>query len=139
MRVSRHIALVLVVALGGCNKTSALDESAPGHHGRYTGIGIYSADRLWAKMTGAEKPKDSAAATTEDDRTIIVVVDSETGEVRQCGNMSGHCIGMNPWAGPLAKLRNAPVSLTKHAADLDSEEAEAANDTAPAAKAPPRR
>lgn len=47
------------------------------------------------------------------------------GELRQCGNLSGHCIGFNPWAKPLEAGQSAPVQLLKHAQQLQ-EESEAA-------------
>ena len=121
------LVLVAAIALTGCQKGSAAGGAPQGHQGRYAGIGLYSADRLWAEMKLPDKPKDAAAATTADDQTIIVVVDSETGEVRQCGNMSGYCVGMNPWTGPLGKERTAPASLNKHLAELGGEEAAASN------------
>jgi hypothetical protein len=55
-----------------------------------------------------------------DDQAIIVVVDSATGEIRSCGDLSGYCIGQNPWKKPLASGQGAPVALApagKGAAD----------------------
>ena len=72
-------------------------------------------------MAATNRARDAAAANLGDDDHVIVVVDSRTGEIRQCGNYSGHCIGMNPWAGPLGQGQAAPVPLTKHAADLARE------------------
>ena len=113
------IILVAGLALGGCHKVSSWteDDTKP-HHGRYTGIGIYTADPMWSHIAGADKPKDEAVATTADDQNIIVVVDGETGEIRQCGNVYGHCVGMNPWSHALSGKQTAPLGLDKHAADI---------------------
>ena len=121
-------AMIAALALGGCHNPTPASGSAPYEHGRYAGIGIYAADPLWSHMTVSEKPTNKAAATIADDRTIIVVIDSKTGEVRQCGNMSGYCVGMNPWAGAFASGRSAPLNLAKHAAELGDDEAVATNE-----------
>ena len=52
------------IALTGCQKGSPAGGAPQGHHGRYAGIGLYSADRLWAEMKLPDKPKDDAGATT---------------------------------------------------------------------------
>jgi hypothetical protein len=120
---------VAALMLGGCQRAaSPADGSPQPHHGRYAGVGLYAADPLWSRMKIPDKPKDESSATTADDQTIIVVVDSETGEIRQCGNMSGYCVGMNPWAGPLGKERSAPASLSQHLADMKSDEAAVSNE-----------
>jgi hypothetical protein len=125
----RHAVLVMFAALGlcGCGDNSAENAQEPAvPRGRYVGIGTYPATRLWAQVTLPKEPKPApAAANTEDDGQIIVVVDSSTGEVRQCGNYSGICIGMNPWTGALPAAQAGPVTLTKHEADLQREEEEA--------------
>jgi hypothetical protein len=90
-------------------------------------------------MTGSSSNSDPALAKLQDDEHVIVVMDSHTGEVRQCGDHSGHCVSMNPWTseGGQASL---PVKLGKHAADLDAENNAAANDTVTNAEAPaPKR
>jgi len=114
------VVLAIGLALGGCRKAESLtgDDTMP-HHGRYTGIGIYPADKMWSQIAGADKPKDKALATTADDQNVIVVVDGETGEIRQCGNLSGYCVGMNPWSHALAGKQNAPLGLDKHVADIE--------------------
>jgi hypothetical protein len=86
-------------------------------------------------MAAASRTRDAAAANLGDDSHVIVVVDSRTGEIRQCGNYSGHCIGMNPWAGPLGQGQAAPVPLTKHAADLAREAEQQGRPVAEAAEA----
>lgn len=102
-------------ALGGCKRAVPIDDEAtspPTRHGRYTGVGLYGADHGWAHLAGAPAAAGKAVATTADDTNIIVTVDGATGEIRQCGNYSGHCIAMNPWHGPLGSKQAEPVSLT---------------------------
>lgn len=90
--------------------------------GRYAGIGVFDAGRLWARMVQENPPNEPEKARIADDEHVIVVVDTRTGEVRQCGDLSGYCVSMNPWSGAKPP---APVKLSKHAAELDAE-AEAA-------------
>jgi hypothetical protein len=118
--VQVSIGVVLAAfALGGCKKAAAPEEwfglwSGQGH-ARYAGVGIYSPGAEWTKMVTAQQSKDTAAAQLVDDSAVIVVVDSHTGEVRGCGDMTGYCVGMNPWKAPLPAGQMAPVSLTDHA------------------------
>ena len=134
----RFAALAVVMAacgLSGCGSSEgAFTDSAPESPGRYSGIGTYEAGRLWAQMAGVEAPSDPAAAKLEDDDQIIVVVDSHTGEVRQCGNYSGVCVTTNPWTGQ-GSPNAAPVKLAKHAADLAAEDQAGVEEAAPAASA----
>jgi uncharacterized protein YceK len=104
--------LVVGVGLGGCHAMSLGGTADDGHRGRYAGVGLYSADHGWAHVAGAPEPADKAVATTADDSTLIVTVDGMTGEIRQCGNYSGHCIAMNPWRAKPGARQAAPVSLT---------------------------
>ena len=104
--------LIATLCLAGCGNRPE-PQAAPHHGGRYLGVGTYPAGRMWSRQVTADRPADAAAATIADDEQIIVVVDSRTGEVRQCGNLSGRCIATNPWG------RTASVTLTEHAADLD--------------------
>lgn len=122
--------------LGGCQKKfdepwSGIFESRA-ERGHYVAVGIYSPGELWRhlKPLGApESPESDAGASTasstvaglNDDDRILVVMDSTTGEVRQCGNLSGHCIGFNPWTRPLDASQNAPVPLLKNAQRLQFE------------------
>lgn len=122
-----HLAAIgMLICLAGCSKAEEAT-GEPQHQGRYVGIGIYSPSKLWSLLKPARPPKDKAAATLDDDSHIIVVVDSETGEVRQCGNLSGYCVRMDPWSGSAPVV---PASLTKHAADLAGEEAVAVDNAA---------
>lgn len=134
-------AAVATLGLAGCKKPAS--DAADGEtaaRGRYLGVGVYSANSLWSKMVTANTATDLAKAGLRDDEHIIVVVDSRTGEVRQCGDMSGYCIGMNPWSGPLDATRAAPVNLIEHAApahaDTASPAAEPAVSAAPAPQGP---
>ncbi|MFA5963530.1 MAG: hypothetical protein WC804_05895 [Sphingomonas sp.] len=108
--------LLAGLALAGCKPATPIDNvedpSAPQRHGRFSGVGIYGADHGWEHLAGAPRPTDKAVATTADDTTLIVTVDGATGEIRQCGNYSGHCIAMNPWHAKLAPRQAEPVSLT---------------------------
>lgn len=87
-------------------------------------------------MAQKGKPRDAAAATAADDEHVIVVVDSQTGEIRECGDYSGQCISMNPWTKVIAPELAAPVKLTQHAADLAVESDEAEANKAEAASRP---
>jgi hypothetical protein len=81
---------------------------------------------LWQHLAAPHRGADPHAAALEDDTQVIVVVDSNSGEIRQCGNMTGHCIGMNPWAAALGTGQAAPAALDAHQADLDRDAREAA-------------
>jgi hypothetical protein len=116
--------LAAACLMAGCNQQAA-SSAGPKSPGRYAGIGTFDAGRLWQQMKGAPNSQDTAAAKLADDEHVIVVLDSHTGEIRQCGDHSGFCVAMNPWAGGTPEA--VPVKLTKHAADLDSE---ATNETA---------
>ena len=108
-------ASILAASLAGCDRP----QSPPGtHHGRYAGVGIYLPGELWSKMVAASSPAAPAQARTADDEHVIVVVDSDTGEIRQCGDLSGYCVGMNPWTRALTSGQTAPVQRSEHAADL---------------------
>ncbi|HEV2817696.1 MAG TPA: hypothetical protein VGW40_10825 [Allosphingosinicella sp.] len=121
--------LFATLSLGGCG-FGPEPGHGPRHGGRYLGIGIYSPGAMWQRLAGVERAQDDAAATLRDDEQIIVVVDSQTGEVRQCGNLSGHCIRMNPWSAQ----QPAPVRLSEHAADIDGT-GSVSNEAAPTANA----
>ena len=113
------IALVFAVGLAGCDRHGGPAGMGPKNNGRYAGVGVFDAGRLWGEASGAPKPTDPAAATIRDDEHVIVVIDTHTGEFRQCGDHSGYCVTTNPWAGGGAAV---PVKLGKHAADLDAED-----------------
>ena len=114
MKAGVWAAVLIAVCVAGCNK--APDEIRV-RHGRYAGIGVYSPGVLWAKMVRTGQPADPVKARTSDDEHVIVVVDSDTGEIRQCGDLSGYCVGMNPWTRTLLQSQTLPASLTAHAAE----------------------
>lgn len=108
--------------------------SSPGQRGRYVAVGLYTPGDLWEQIRPAEVAQtaqpaavDPQAASLDDDQQVIVVLDSRTGELRQCGNFSGRCIGFNPWAKPLGVEQTMPVKLLKTARQLETE-AVAANE-----------
>ena len=122
--MKRALLLIALAALAAC---SAEEEALEGfgslkRAGRYSGVGLYGADELWRQLTPAPTAENPQAARLDDDTMVIAVVDSQTGEVRQCGNYSGHCIAMNPWAKPLPATQKTPAPLAKHAVDLEAEE-----------------
>ena len=86
---------------------------------------------------GSPAPTDPALATIQDDEHVVVVLDSHTGEVRQCGDHSGYCISVNPWPGDRSRSL-LPVKLGKHAADLYAEDRAAVADADTAAPADKR-
>ncbi len=105
---------IAILALAGCRKLAEPFGQPAATHGRYAGIGIYGPGQSWTKMVAAQQAKETPSAQTKDDDAIIVVVDSLTGEVRGCGNMTGFCVGMNPWKTQLVAGQMAPVQLTEH-------------------------
>lgn len=116
-------AVAAGVALGGCQKAS---ERAPiavnGPRGRYVGVGLYVPGEIWRQLVRkAPTGIDPTSAGLDDDEQVIVVLDTATGELRQCGNLSGHCIGHNPWAQPLDEGAGLPAHLLKHAKQLETE------------------
>ncbi|SDC44057.1 hypothetical protein SAMN05444678_10358 [Sphingomonas sp. YR710] len=124
------VALGLLSAMAmltACHPTLfGSDSRSHSDRSRYTGIGVYSTGELWPKIAAdPARPdtavKDAAAATTDDDEHVIVVVDTKTGEIRECGDYSGKCISMNPWTKAISASGQLPVPLTKHAADLQRE------------------
>jgi hypothetical protein len=74
---------------------------------------------MWAQIAGAPAPGAGSQAKLSDDEQIIVVLDSQTGELRQCGNISGFCVGMTPWAKPAGA--SAPLAVAKHEDQLQAE------------------
>lgn len=120
MRRLSSVALVSCLALTACDKGHDDAKGPSAAHGRYLGVGTYPVGRLWPHLAGAPEPQDKAKARLADDEHVIVLVDSRTGEVRQCGDMSGYCVTMNPWHAP---AQPAPAALAKHGAEVDAETA----------------
>jgi hypothetical protein len=75
---------------------------------------------MWRQVVRSGASPDAALATVQDDDQVIVVIDSATGELRQCGDLSGFCIALNPWRNVGVR---APAALLKHAEQLDREQA----------------
>ena len=106
-------ALTLLAGCGGSPASPwALGDF--GRHGRYVGVGIYGPGRQWTRMVAAQQPVGETAARPIDDQAIIVMSDTDTGELRACGDLTGYCIGMNPWKRPLTPAQIAPIELTTH-------------------------
>ena len=49
------------------------------------------------------------------------MIDTATGELRQCGNLSGHCLTSNPWAKTTSS-QAAPAAVLKHLDQLLAED-----------------
>jgi hypothetical protein len=109
----------LLLCLSGCGGMTSNAASDSHHHTRYSGIGIYAPGKLWEAQVNAQAKanQDPALAKVGDDEQIIVVVDGKTGEVRECGNHSGYCASIQPWA---KAVEGAPVKLLKHADEADA-------------------
>ena len=88
--------------------------------GRYSGVGVFDAGRLWSQLN-VPKSADDLAATIADDEHIIVVLDNRTGEIRECGDYSGRCVSFNPWTKAIDRAQQAPAVVVKHRAALDAE------------------
>ena len=123
----RFALLVIACALAGCNQHEA-SSAGPKSPGRYAGIGTFDAGQLWQEMKGASTSQDKSAASLADDEHVIVVLDSHTGEIRQCGDHTGFCVAMNPWTAG-ARTAATPVTLAQHAADLAAQDKAAAADS----------
>ena len=111
-----HVLLLLfaAVALSGCQGWVWQPRAPDSQRGRYAGVGIFAPGPGWRRQAGGQA-QTPAAAGLMDDEAVIVLVDSRTGEVRSCGDLSGYCVGMNPWRTALAKAQQSPVDLTQHA------------------------
>lgn len=131
MRALSMLALALTTALSACGQPIGVSSPGDKNPGRYTGIGVVSAGRMWSQRAITTPVSDPAAATLADDEHIIVVVDTHTGEVRQCGDQSGICVTMNPWSG--APPAGLPAKLKRHATDLDIPIEAVPDDTTPKA------
>lgn len=119
------LGVLATLALAGCQRADVASEDAR-HPGRFAGVGLYPAGRMWQQLR-QETGNTASAATLSDDEQVIVVVDSHSGEIRQCGNLSGYCVAMNPWAA--GAVGHTPGTLTKHANQLDREAATATQPT----------
>lgn len=126
--MQKFVLLAIVCALAGCDQHDA-SSAGPKSPGRYAGIGTFDAGRLWQEMKGPSMSQDKSAASLADDEHVIVVLDSHTGEIRQCGDHTGFCVAMNPWATG-ARTAATPVILGQHAADLAAQDKAAVAESA---------
>ena len=127
------ILALAALMLVGCQKKEAAAavvgaKAGPSLRARFVAVGIYSPAETWTQVVGTavgESPPGPGPgpgpALPADDDEILVVLDSATGEIRQCGNLSGRCLAMNPWAQAIDPRAVAPTMLLKHAAQLKAE------------------
>ena len=122
------LVFVLAVLLAGCGPHLA---NAPHRgEGRFQGIGIGPAGDAWRKLADAPKPVSAKTANLADDDYLIVVTDTVTGEVRECGDRSGFCIQLRPWDKPAPSTPLLVTEHTKHKSDSDGGET-TSNETMP--------
>ena len=126
-------AMLALLGLNGCKAEIPSGAGAAQPHGRYAGVGIYGPGKGWASLS-VSAPSDARSARVTDDEAVIVVIDSQTGEVRACGDLSGYCVGMNPWKASLAGSQVAPVALSEHGESSSSPQAANVGATAAAEK-----
>jgi len=115
MRFTMIGAIAMTLLVSACGEQIAATPESAKDQGRFSGIGVFEAGPLWSQMAVSPEPADAALARIADDEHVIVVIDSHTGEVRQCGDHSGHCVAMNPWKGAPVAL---PAKLQKHASEV---------------------
>lgn len=113
----RPSLLLACCALAAC--ASRAPDVPGGRGGRFTGVGVFDAGRLWVQQPDPAG-SEPAAARLADDEHVIVTLDTRTGEVRECGDHSGRCVAIDPWS---ATPIRAPVPLAKHMTDLRAEDA----------------
>jgi hypothetical protein len=117
MRLWKVAILMLAAAtLSGCAKGFAWPDggNASSRRGPYGAVGLYSPSRQWTRLAGVQASRDPKVAKLVDDQVIIVVQNTATGEVRACGDLTGYCIGMNPWKTALVTDQIAPLRLSEH-------------------------
>lgn len=126
--LASRLVLAIAVLFAACTRQgdtpSATGMLQAGAKGRFVGVGIYEPGAKWTQLKPAAgpagetpvaanaksaAPQTATRAAVADDEQVIVVVDTATGEVRQCGNFSGHCIGYNPWRTPVAAVLPTPI------------------------------
>jgi hypothetical protein len=109
------VALLVALSSAGCKQANWAPVSNTASHGRYLGVGIYGPGKSCTRIVANQTPNSDVVARPIDDQVIIVVADSLTGELRACGDLTGYCIGMNPWNKQLLSTQIAPIDLTGHA------------------------
>lgn len=118
MRSDRMVVISAGLLISGCGPHLA---NAPHRgEGRYQGIAIGPAGDAWRKLADAPKPLSAKIANLADDDYLIVVTDTTSGEVRECGDRSGFCVQLRPWDKP-APL--APLAVTEHTPHKDDSRA----------------
>ena len=112
---------IVALAFAGCAKKEEAPASEAnsfsfklGQKGRFLGVGLYVPGPGWAQLKPPSPTSDAPASNPKladlaDDEMVIVVSDTSTGELRQCGNLSGHCVTLNPWTKPAAGSVPAPL------------------------------
>ena len=105
-----------VFALCGCDRAATFAGLSDDAHAHYASIGIYAPGESWPRIAGPQQAKSGAPAIPLDDQAIFVVMNSRTGEIRACGDLTGYCIGMNPWKSALIATQVAPIAMKQHAA-----------------------
>jgi hypothetical protein len=124
-------------SLGGCRQ-GAVWPNARAAHGRYVGVGIYTPTAEWRQLIGKQPSSSPGAAQRQDDQVILVTADSTTGELRACGDLSGYCVGFNPWKQPLIATQTSPVPVAAHGLGDAPVANTADNEAAPADAAEPQ-
>jgi len=112
--------LLLLLGLAACKPFGWASPGSASTHGRYAGVGLYTPGKQWTRLVANQTPRSDTAARPIDDQIIIVVADTQTGELRGCGDLTGFCIGMNPWKQPLPASQIVPISLTNHVQPEDT-------------------
>ena len=140
----RGYAVVAVVLLtlgaSACRKAPAAgadavqDPSGRAGQNGYVAVGIYTPGAPWRRLVAgsAQTSANTALARTADDQAVIVVQNSLTGDIRACGDLTGYCVGTNPWVRRPGQL--TPVSLTDHQPTEAEQAAKQQADDAEAAK-----
>jgi hypothetical protein len=118
MRAAKALLVLLPLMMAGCDRAEDAAGAGTPSRGRYAGIGIYSPSELWAQQSAAKAPADSSTAKLSDDEAIVVSIDSKSGEIRQCGNNSGHCVSLSAWG---QNAIQTPLKLLKHAEGVSVE------------------
>jgi hypothetical protein len=129
------VIAINALSLASCKRADWSPVSNTGAHGRYLGVGIYGPGKQWTRMVAEQKPKSDTVARPIDDQVIIVVADSQTGELRACGDLTGYCIGVNPWKQQLLASQIVPIDLTDH---VQPEDPNMTVEVGPAPKKPKR-
>jgi len=129
------IALTVLTALAGCHRGAwSGDDAGHGGRGHFAGVGIYQPNLNWTQLAEAPTTNSQSAAKRVDDQAIVVVVDTNSGEIRACGDLSGYCVAQNPWRTGLPASQLTPVPMAAHAAPRDGTAPDV--NSAPAATAP---